>query len=409
MVMRAPLWRAVLAAGAAAALVGAEGGQGDKARPDWDYDYDIVEGDVQVERGRDGKSLGATPLTRMTQLFPVGRPVNYYIASPISSNDNRVSATVRDWESKTCIRFNKCRSEGSCPRPYIRFTQGGGCSSPIGRRGNGVNSVSIARGCGVGATIHEIGHSLGLSHEQSRKDRDSFVRVDLSQVHRGMEFNFNKNSRTGRDMGKYDYGSIMHYGAYGFAIGRRPVITAPAPIGQRKGLSPVDVATIQFMYNDCSTTFRQPKCLPSVDTQITHVLQPSRRFEVDFNAVYDPARSMRVSYGQTTASSGVRFVTRDGTTLRYTGYAEMHFTPTRAMAGQTFTLSATFTGSDGSAATCSVRVRVAGGGGGGGGGPSPPSPPMRTPQPPTPPSPPTWRTPTPPHPPVAPDGWRCLP
>ena len=218
----------------------------------------LLKGMCRWSGGRDGKSLGATPLTRNTQLFPVGRPVNYFIASPISSNDNRVSAAVRDWESKTCIRFNKCRSEGSCPRPYIRFSQGQGCSSPIGRRGNGVNSVSIARGCGVGATIHEIGHSLGLSHEQSRKDRDSFVRIDLSQVQRGMEFNFNKNSRTGRDMGKYDYGSIMHYGAYGFATGRQPVITAPAPIGQRNGLSAGDVAAIDFMYNGCSPTFSRP-------------------------------------------------------------------------------------------------------------------------------------------------------
>eukprot|EP01061_Rhynchopus_euleeides_P037643 TRINITY_DN6437_c0_g1_i5.p1 TRINITY_DN6437_c0_g1~~TRINITY_DN6437_c0_g1_i5.p1 ORF type:complete len:274 (+),score=86.77 TRINITY_DN6437_c0_g1_i5:82-822(+) len=54
------------------------------------------------------------------------------------------------------------------------------------------------------------------------------------------------------------------------------------------------------------------------------------------------------------------------------------------MAGQAFTLSATFTGPDGSAATCSVRVRVAGGS-----EPSPTPPPARTPQPST------WKTPQP--------------
>ena len=373
------------------AAVSANGG-----RPDWDYDFSIVEGDIQVpiETDRAGNVLGATPLSRASQLFPVGEAVNYYIASPLRSSDSRVASAVRDWESKTCFRFNQCSSDSSCPRPYIRFQNGNGCSSPVGRRGTGVNSVSIANGCGVGATIHEIGHSLGLSHEQSRKDRDEFVRVDLSQVTRGMEHNFDKNRASGRDLGKYDYGSIMHYGPNGFRIGRQPTIISPQPIGQRSGLSAGDVAGIEFMYNKCSTRFTAPRCIASQSESTTLVIPVGEDFSVDFNALYTASRSMRVTYPNTNAPD-TQFVTRSGTTITDTGYAALRYTPTRNDAGRTFVLAATFTASDGPASECRVNVRVEGGGG----GPSPPSPP-RTRSPPrtSSPPPPVWTRPPRPAP-----------
>ena len=288
---RASLVVGLVAAGAlcvAGAETSALGEKAEGARPDWDYDYDVVEGDVQVERGsRREESRGdaadaehaAVPRGAACELLH--RVPDQQQRQPGVRGGAGLGVEGRASGSTSAGRRGRAHARTSASR------RARGAAPRSGGAGNGVNSVSIARGCGVGATIHEIGHSLGLSHEQSRKDRDSFVRIDLSQVQRGMEFNFNKNSRTGRDMGKYDYGSIMHYGAYGFATGRQPVITAPAPIGQRNGLSAGDVAAIDFMYNGCSPTFSRPRCLASVGAE-THTVQPSRTFTVDFNAVYDP-------------------------------------------------------------------------------------------------------------------------
>lgn len=67
----------------------------------------------------------------------------------------------------------------------------------------------------VGTPIHEIGHALGLLHEQSRPDRDSFVQLLLQNVQPGAENNFDKwdyVSATTYNV-NYDYGSVMHYGA----------------------------------------------------------------------------------------------------------------------------------------------------------------------------------------------------
>ena len=46
----------------------------------------------------------------------------------------------------------------------------------MGRRGNR-QDITLGAGCTVGNCIHEIGHAVGLWHEQSREDRDAFLRA----------------------------------------------------------------------------------------------------------------------------------------------------------------------------------------------------------------------------------------
>lgn len=61
---------------------------------------------------------------------------------------------------------------------------------------------------------HEIGHALGMWHEQSRFDRDNFVRLVTSNIQSSTIDNFNKlpESQTQIFGLNYDYGSVMHYG-----------------------------------------------------------------------------------------------------------------------------------------------------------------------------------------------------
>ena len=57
---------------------------------------------------------------------------------------------------------------------------------------------------------HELGHTLGLIHEQQRSDRDSFVVVHLDRIAPGTDGNFIKLPNT-RNRGDYDFLSVMHY------------------------------------------------------------------------------------------------------------------------------------------------------------------------------------------------------
>ncbi|VDM63084.1 unnamed protein product [Angiostrongylus costaricensis] len=92
----------------------------------------------------------------------------------------------------------------------------------------GVQSLSLGRGCEtVGTATHEIGHALGLFHTQARHDRDSFITVHrqnflpewLPQAAKeSKRTNYNYNLT-------YDYGSVMHYGAWRISKNRMPVWT----------------------------------------------------------------------------------------------------------------------------------------------------------------------------------------
>ncbi len=110
--------------------------------------------------------------------------------------------------------------------------------------------ISIGLGCGLGQAIHEIGHAVGLWHEQSREDRDQFVRIAWENIIPNMEHNFDQHIADGDDIGPYDYDSVMHYPAKAFSSNGLDTIVALGgqPIGQRNGLSDADVAAVLELY-----------------------------------------------------------------------------------------------------------------------------------------------------------------
>ena len=83
----------------------------------------------------------------------------------------------------------------SCTQNYVRITAGSGCLSTVGRAG-GQNLVSLAAdgSCPFGSVVHELGHSLGLLHTQTRLDRDSYVTIKFADIVSAAVNNFNKYS-----------------------------------------------------------------------------------------------------------------------------------------------------------------------------------------------------------------------
>lgn len=167
-------------------------------------------------------------------------------------NQQRISEAIAHWEANTSIRFVRRTSGNASQYPnYVYFKPSDGCRSKVGMRG-GRQDIDLSERCTTGSTIHEIGHALGLWHEQSREDRDRHIHVHWENIKANHRHNFNQHITDGDDHDNYDYDSIMHYPKHAFAIDKnKPTISPIDPnkdIGQRKGLSRGDIATIEYLY-----------------------------------------------------------------------------------------------------------------------------------------------------------------
>jgi PKD repeat protein len=231
----------------------------------------VWEGDIELGRASQVSTTaaGARAFTRQAPLFSRGATgpdktviidgagfrwpggVVPYEIDPALTNTQRLTDAIAMIEETTGGVTVVPRSGQA---DYVKYIPSDGCSSAIGRQG-GEQTIKLGDGCTAGNAAHETMHALGMFHEQSRCDRDTYVEILIANVESGKENNFDKECDGATDLGdNYDFGSMMHYSLDAFSsngmptMKLRPGITYSGTIGQRAALSTLDRFTLNYLY-----------------------------------------------------------------------------------------------------------------------------------------------------------------
>ena len=216
-------------------------------------DQIVPAGAVTRGHAHDGhahKGLSPLSLAPYARKWPQGRVAYAYNDNMSASKRALFERACREWEKYAGLHFTPRASEAN----YIVVTSTANSSnSPIGMVGGG-QILNLADWANHITAIHELAHALGIIHEQSRSDRDTYVTIHPENISDGTVHNFDKIDGS-LNQGPYDFDSMMHYFGTAFSKNGQPTITANAPytefqgkMGQRDHLSEGDKKGMALIY-----------------------------------------------------------------------------------------------------------------------------------------------------------------
>ncbi|MGY6215007.1 M12 family metallopeptidase [Methylolobus aquaticus] len=131
----------------------------------------------------------------------------------------------------------------------------GGGYSAVGRVG-GKQTLGGSIEQSVPTLLHEMGHAIGLWHEQSRSDRDAYLTVQTVNLIKREKLNFDTLLDNAENLGLFDYRSVMMYHPYVFTKNGAPTLeTIPSgiPLTNTEGYSVGDIDGVKRLYNAAPT------------------------------------------------------------------------------------------------------------------------------------------------------------
>ncbi|XP_056401096.1 embryonic protein UVS.2-like [Hyla sarda] len=209
---------------------------------------------------------------------------------------NVFKTSFEEYETLTCVRLVPRTTE----QDFLDIMSSQGCVAYVGRIGGG-QMVGIAGGCMYRGIIqHEINHALGFYHEHMRSDRDDYVTIMYQYISPDDAPNFDKEDSNNLGL-EYDYGSVMHYDndAFSNTSGQPTIVPKPdpnVPIGQRDGISPLDMSKINKLYqcDVCAnllnknsgslTSANYPSAYPNNANCVWLIRTPSQQVALNFVA-----------------------------------------------------------------------------------------------------------------------------
>ena len=177
-----------------------------------------------------------------------------YVIDPELINPH-VPDAIQHWNENTVIRLVERTGQPN----WVRFvpSDDGSCSAQLGMIG-GEQKVFLHEFCDVSAVVHEIGHAVGLGHEQQRNDRGLHVWVSWRPGERPFLIPLEQSGGRELDIGPYNNGSIMHYAwtgslrtiPPGIVLGEGGLLIGT---GSGRGLSAGDIDGVSRLYGKIPT------------------------------------------------------------------------------------------------------------------------------------------------------------
>uniref|UniRef100_A0A0N4Z1H3 Zinc metalloproteinase n=1 Tax=Parastrongyloides trichosuri TaxID=131310 RepID=A0A0N4Z1H3_PARTI len=203
--------------------------QGDMILSEGHADALINEAKIKLEAKKQGKNTNDKSVVdrlkknrafMKSHLFRWEFPIPYFVEPEV--DQNKIDVALKDIENNTCVRFQK--SDKFQDKSGLRYYMGPGCFSFGGRvKDDSPQDVSIGKECDrMGIVGHETMHALGFFHEQSRYDRDQYLKIDFNNIEPNMKFNFDVIGDDKSDTFgvSFNYGSAMQYGRLTFSKGK---------------------------------------------------------------------------------------------------------------------------------------------------------------------------------------------
>jgi len=178
--------------------------------------------ELEIYNGEEIRQEALAGTTNTNRLWPEDSngivQIPYIMKNCTPAERTMINNATEEWETATDGYFDfvghvqTYPGPNSDPRINVRCNASGCMSFHIGMDTVPPQKIAIAGCDGVGNVVHEFGHNLGLLHEHTRRDRDTYLTMYPAFYEPDGDFVKYENSYPqGVDIGPYDYESVMHY------------------------------------------------------------------------------------------------------------------------------------------------------------------------------------------------------